>query len=270
MTVEFICKGGAGGEATIDVELRTEFPGIGGMINTYQAVVVANRYEYNSTSKIGHRIFLKHAVIKKLEDYFFVKGHYNFAHVTRPLGSTDTAYIYEWAFGSEGFCWEYYGDEAMNWYPKQLADWGTFVGLFGKAGIDLQYDCTDSDNGKISKNIIHQLGDTSSVSESNLNRLWKRIDFGTSSIKINYEELEKFLADNKSDIELTLKPQRYTFLRLAAKYLNSLGEISPREKGQLEVLTLDYRLSTLSHLNQRGIGDSSKGITTVCSDQETL
>jgi len=40
-------------------------------------------------------MFLRHTLIKKLEDYFFKKGHYRYAHVTRPLGSTERAYIYE-------------------------------------------------------------------------------------------------------------------------------------------------------------------------------
>lgn len=270
MGVEFICKGGSGGEATIDVELRTEFPGIGGTVNTYQAVVVANRHEYSKAPKTGHNIFLKHALIKKLEDYFFVKGYYNFAHVTRPLGSTDISYIYEWAFGNEGFSWEFFEEENYNWYPRQLDDWSTVVGLFSSAGVAISHDCTDADDGRMAKNIIHQLGEPTSVSESRINRLWKRIDFGASSISIDYGKLQKFLKENKKDLEDALKPQRYKFLRLAAKYLSNGGKIPPREKGKLEMLVLDYRLSTLSHLNKRGIGDSAKGVTTKYSDKETL
>lgn len=270
MAVEFICKGGAGGEASIDVELRTEFPGIGGLIETYQGVVVANREEYNKSPKSGHKLFLKHAVIKKIEDYFFVKGKYNFAHITRPLGSTDNFYVYEWAFGSEGFCWEYFDEETYNWYMRQLDDWSAVSNCFNTTGIDIGDDCTDAMDGRISKNIIHQLGEPIIITEPKINRLWKRIDFGTSSINIDYKQLEKFLTDNRQDLEAALKPKRYDFLVLATKYLMNNGEIPPRDKGKLEILTLDYRLSTLSHLNQRGIGDAAKEITSKGSEIETL
>ena len=47
MTVEYICEGGHGSEATIEVQLRTEFPGIGGTISTYQAIPVAWRKEHH-------------------------------------------------------------------------------------------------------------------------------------------------------------------------------------------------------------------------------
>jgi len=39
--VEFIHDGGTGTEARVEVELRTMFLGIGGTIDTYQAIAVA-------------------------------------------------------------------------------------------------------------------------------------------------------------------------------------------------------------------------------------
>jgi hypothetical protein len=93
--VEFIHKEGTGSEARADVELRTKFPRIGGTIDTYQGTAVARRNEFNTAPNVDHEMFLRHTLIKKLEDYFFKKGHYRYAHVTRPLGSTERAYIYE-------------------------------------------------------------------------------------------------------------------------------------------------------------------------------
>lgn len=265
MTVEFICNGGSGGEATIDIELRDEFPGIGGLIKTTQSVAVAYRKHYSqNVIKAGHEMFLKHSIIKKLEDYFFAKGRYNYAHITRPLGSTKEGYIYEWAFGSDAFPW-FYTDEDYNQLPVQLDDWSPFIAAFAEAGIDLQMDCTDADDGRISKNIVHQLN-IYNVNPQSLNRLWKRIDLDTRSIGLNYEKLEAFLQANEQDISEVLKPERYKLMWLGCKHLHS-NNLTDREKGNLEVLVLDYRTSTLSHLNKRGVGDHKLGIHIVSSDE---
>jgi hypothetical protein len=111
--VEFIYEGGTGSEAHVDVELRTRFPGVGGTIDTYQAIAVAHRNEFSVAPGIGHEMFLRHTLIKKLEDYFFKKGLYKYAHVWRPLGSTDRAYTYEWAFGRDGFPWSYLSETVI-------------------------------------------------------------------------------------------------------------------------------------------------------------
>jgi hypothetical protein len=52
-------------------------------------------------------MFLRHTLIKKLEDYFFKKGYYRYAYVTRPFAPPEKAYIYERAFGRDGFPWSY-------------------------------------------------------------------------------------------------------------------------------------------------------------------
>ena len=66
--VLYVCEGGSGDEANITVQLRTKFPGIGGAIFTYQALPVAFRTDFDYSPQCGHRIFYKHAVIKKLEE----------------------------------------------------------------------------------------------------------------------------------------------------------------------------------------------------------
>ena len=152
--VEFIHEGGTGSEARVDVELRTKFPGIGGTIDTYQAIAVARRNEFSNAPDVGHEMFLRHMLIKKLEDYFFKKGFYKYAHVTRPLGSTERAYIYEWAFGRDGFPWSYLNDDGDSVFVR-LDDWDVFSGIFLEAGIDLHSDCANPDNGALSQNIVH-------------------------------------------------------------------------------------------------------------------
>jgi hypothetical protein len=246
--VEYICEGGFGSEAHIDVHLRREYPGIGGTIFTYQSLAAALRTEYNRSSHSGHRMFFKHAVIKKLEDYFFKKGAYGYAHVTRPLGSTDESYIYEWAFGTDGFPWEYVERDGQR-SSVQLDEWDRFTSVFYTSGIDMSLDCTDPDDGRVSKNIVHQLTRPYAF-QPTLNRIWKRVDFGERSVRIDYDKLSKYLAGNE-DLRTTLKIGRFEFLELACKYLT--GSLSEKETGRLEQLALDYRLSTLSHLNTRGV-----------------
>jgi len=250
MGVKYIGKGGQGSEADIEIELRTEFPGIGGTIYTYQAIPTALRREFNLRPNVGHRGFLKHAILKKLEDYFFIKGKYGYAHITRPLGSTEEAYIYEWAFGLDGFPW-YYADEQGE-VPIDLDEWDRFLEVFREAGIDLQRDCTDSDDGRISQNIVHELHGIHSL-RSQLNCLWKRIDFGDRSVRIDYERLARFLKEKEHELRETLSYGRYELIELALRYLVEGEGIGERALGRLEVLALDYRLSTLRHLNARGV-----------------
>lgn len=247
--VEFICEGGFGSEAKCDLELRREFPGIGGTIYTYQSLPAALRTEFNNSRNSVHRMFLKHALIKKLEDYFFRRGEYMFAHVTRPLGSTDESYIYEWAFGEGNFPWEY-SDYDSGRIPIELEEWDRFLAVFNNAGIDLSVDCTDPDNGLISKNLIHQMF-RPYKSSPKLNCMWKRIDFGESSIRIDYDRLSHFIATESTRMHTSLTVQRYEFLNMACKYL--MYKCNEREIGRLEQLTLDYRMSTLSHLNTIGV-----------------
>ncbi len=270
MTVEYICEGGYGSEARIIVELRTEFPGIGGIIKTQQAVAVARRIEFNKTKKCGHKRFLTHSLLKKIEDYFFAKGVYKFAHICRPLGSTNDSYIYEWAFGRDGFPWYVY-DEKGNQVLVKLDDWNEFISAFNKVGINLSIDCTDSLDGKLSKNIVHQLYLDNVFKIKKLNRLWKRIDFGYKSIKIDYDAVKKFLIENEEDLRKTLKSKRYDLLFLILEYLENDGKISERKKGKLEVLVFDYRMSTLEHLNKKGLGDNEPlTVTTKPGKKDTI
>ena len=245
---QYICEGGVGGEACIEVQLRREFPGIGGVLYTYQSLAVALRKEESGTSGCGHRAFLRHAFIKTLEDYFLIKDVYGYAHITNPLGSTAEGYIYEWAFGIEGFSWDFVeGDGRKS--PIQLEEWEQFISAFTGAGIEMDIDCTNPDNGRISQNVVHQLA-MPYTSHRKLNQMWKRIDFGERSIKFDYDRLERYLADNQ-ETKATLKG-RFDFLQMALRYLT--GNLKAGEEKRFEQLTLAYRSSTLSQLSPGGFG----------------
>ena len=254
--VEFIHEGGVGSEARVDIELRTRFPGIGGTIDTYQAIAVARRNEFSRAPGIGHEMFLRHTLIKKLEDYFFKRGFYRYAHITRPLGSTDRTYIYEWAFGHDGFPWSYL-NEGGDSISVRLDDWDAFSSIFLEAGVDLESDCANPDNGSLSQNIVHQLHLGANASRPILNRLWKRIDFGPRSIKLDYDRLLDYLRKNELDIRETLRFGRYDMMVLGCKYLVKQHSMDLKERERLNMLLLDYRLSTLAFINARGVGERS-------------
>ena len=260
--VEFIYEGGSGSEAHVRVELRTEFPGIGGTIITREGVVAARREEYNLVPKSGHRMFLRHAIIKKLDDYFYRKGVYVFAHAPRPLGSISRtgerpyeAYLYEWAYGSEGFPWEWVGRGGVR-RPIRLRDWDHFVESFSSAGIDLGKDCTASDDATISQNVIHQ-HPRPDPERLELSSLWKRIDFGFRSIQIDFDRLERFLHDRQEDLVNVLRSERYEMLLLSFEYLTRGPEgMRELDVGRLEVLVGEYRRASLT---QYAIGSDPSG-----------
>ncbi len=269
-----IGHGGSGSEANIFVELRTMFPGIGGTIITQQAVVVALREEYSKAAKIGHKMFLRNTIIKKIEDYFHRKGVYKFAHIPRPLGSISKigknpyeAYIYEWAFGSDGFAWGYTDPERGFVFVK-MRDWNEFGSAFSQAGINLTVDCTDADDGRICQNVVHQFYNLNKDSE--LNPLWKRIDFGPLSIRINYEKLAKFLHDKEKDLRRVLRSERYEMMVLAFKYLTDFQKMDRLDIGRLDALIGGYRLSSLRHHISRGTGTVDRSVVHIESRDQSL
>jgi len=249
--IEYIGHGGVGSEANIQVELRTVFPGIGGTLRTNEGVVAALREEFNNTPKAGHRMFIRHVTIKKLEDFFYRTGVYVFAHIPRPLGSISRqgtvpceAYLYEWVFGTEGFPWKVAHPDG-EWHDVHLRDWDDFVTHFRAIGLDLGRDCADPDDVRVSKNIIHQYASFQSGHEE-MSSLWKRIDFGARSVGFDLDKLARFLHDNKQKLIAVLRSERYEMLVLGLEYLASTGQMKEIDIGRLEVLLGDFRRATLT------------------------
>lgn len=270
--VEPIREAGAGGEARIIVELRTRFPGLGGTILTQEGVAAALRIEYNQAPLVGHEMFIRHLIAKKLDDHFYRSGVYVFAHIPRVLGSISLgerepreAYLYEWAFGSDGFSWLEPGTND----PVILHDWNPFVGCFAGAGVDLGYDTTDPDDGRVSQNVVHQYPE--SLLSGEMCSLWKRIDFGFHSIRIDLDRLSAFVHDQKAKLMTTLRYERCEMLRLAVAYLRHRKykePISDHDLGRLEQLICEFRRSSLSHY-AFAFG-SDKGDVQLTGESQTL
>jgi hypothetical protein len=249
-----------GGEAQVVIQLRNSFPGIGGTIKTTKGVLSAYRSPFSKSPKDGHRIFLKHMVIKKLEDLFQRTGEYNFSHVPKPMGSFSDrehgieGYLYEYARGEDAFPWALQNASEPMDTRLILKDWGKFTSRFLDAGIDLTADITDSDNSNISKNIIHEF--------PRLNRgdyeyscIWKRIDYGYNSIGFDYDKTIDYILRYRGKIQKALTFKRVEMLLLALEYLKSQDKMPQYDIGRLDALVGDYRRSSLQHLTSRGRGE---------------
>jgi len=245
MIIREVGEGGAGGEARVKIHYRNIFYGMGGTVILQQPIVAAWREEFNQVPGMGKKIFLKHLILKKLDDYFTRTGRYIYPHVTRPLGSVEIntaligGYWYQWTKGQETFPWEFPKADG-NREVVCLEEWGVFIVCFEEAGINLSSDVSDPDNGLISQNIIHELY---KPPLADLNFCWKRIDFGAGSMRIDFDKLLKFFELNTASLGEVLRPERLALIVLAAKYLS---EKTPKEGSQeLDQLIGDYRLSTL-------------------------
>src|SRR3989344_6428322 len=257
--VRDIGPGGTGGEADVFIQIRNLFPGIGGTIRTKQAAYVALRKEFNTAPHTGDRTFLRHLIMKKLDDFFCRSGLYLAPHVTRPFGSVsnsgnnnEEASVYEWVWGEDGLpCTSYTANDERE--MVKLDEWSKFVSAFGSAGVSMEADITDPDNGWISKNIIHQHLEKD---KSSLNLCWYRIDLGSSSLPIDFKLLARFLEDQARLLKQLLGANRFKLLELAHKGLSGEISLTGREWGGFEVLIQEYRKSTLRHLGPEIVNDN--------------
>jgi hypothetical protein len=242
---EIAVAGGEGSEAIVWIQLRKEFPGLGGTIRTHEGVAAALRIEKDPAPLKGHQSFLRHMIVKKLDDYFYRSGDYVFSHVPRVFGSISKpgkeAYLYEWAFGSDGFPWyQQEGYDLIN-----LREWNGFKGCFNEAGVDVGGDTADPNDGRVSQNIVHQY--PYYTSPGAMCSLWKRIDFGYRSIPIDYGRLRDFLRKRRARLLRRLRCDRYEMVCLAVEYLKQPDAIDSYALGRLEQLIAEYRASSLRH-----------------------
>lgn len=103
---------------------------------------------------------------------------------------------------------------------------------------------------------MHQLHLGANASQPTLNSLWSRIDFGPRSIRLDYERLLERLKENEQDVRETLRVGSYDMM-MTCRYLLNRGHVDLKERERLEMLVLDYRLSTLAYISARGVDDGS-------------
>ena len=274
--IETICDADVGGEALVYLQLRNVFPGPGGSITTEQDIATAFRVpngrpalEMIESDNITYdlqedrnqaslRFFLKHVILKKLDDFFFRSGVYGYAHIPRPLGCTsDGACLYEWVYGNEGAPYDYI-DSEFNRHPLHFDEQFTAFGAFRQCGIDISRDISDQDRGMIKNIIIEESGLGSNPQK--VSCLWKRIDFGPRSIGFNLELLEHFLDENSSRLVTHLGAERFEMIVLATRYLSASDNMTEQEHARLFDLLGDYRISTTRHMGVEAISPLDRSL----------
>lgn len=275
--VDYIGRADVGGEAKIREELRTRVPGLGGTIKTDEGVQVAFRMQKSISPplKEGHRMLLRHTILKKLDDLFLRTGRYESAHVTRPFSSISKpagqpcpefcgelcgqhretmqerhceAYLYEWAKGTDNIAVEEFrkdDDGEYRYHNFKTLDFNECCSCFFSVGINFLHDLTQDDDARMGKNIVHQ--DDEPFDGGFLRSpFWKRIDFGVDSLPIQWDILVRFLHDKRRYLVKKLRAERYEMMRLAVMFLNERERITEREIGILETLVGDYRRASMT------------------------
>ncbi|NIQ38950.1 MAG: hypothetical protein GTN81_10220 [Proteobacteria bacterium] len=104
------------------MELRTEFPGIGGTIITHEAVACALREEYSPSPKSAHRLFLRDTILKKLEDYFHRRG-FGVGETVEVHMGRGTDFLTSIYGGVHHFRWAEDGEEPETWILCGQTSW---------------------------------------------------------------------------------------------------------------------------------------------------
>jgi len=227
--------------SSIDLEIRPNFPCIDGCIYTKQELLVAKYTQKTNTLDAGFEAFLRHLIIKKLDDAFITQKKYFYPHITRPFGSEQQSYFYEWAFGSE-LC----PKNLLN--GKSLDDWFEFIMYFDEAGIDMHSKITFIND--FAKQIIVKQPKFTDFNKNYISRLWQRVNLQEESVTIDFKKLLKYFEINERWLKIHIKENRFQTLLLAIKYLTN--DIKDNELFILKQGIRNYRASTLRHVNYRG------------------
>lgn len=267
--VETICEAGFGGEARVFLQLRNVFPGPGGVVKTDQDIAVGFRVPNgvdtdgildagdvqfqieDIRSKRAFILFLKNAVLKKLDDYFFRSDVYKYPHIPRPLGCTpDGAHVYEWVFGIESIPLTFHDYQYDIEIPLSLDEESLAGAYFLKAGIDITRDTVESEQ-LYRKNIIVEESGLPNL-PSKVSCLWKRIDFG-NSIGFDFDRLSEFLEKEKEKLIAHLGADRFEMLSVSSEFLSSPSDPQFPKMERLFELLWDYRLRTAHHMGVESI-----------------
>ena len=230
---------GTGGEASAYTNTLDLGTLIGGSLHHNGGIQVVYRVSGDS----GHSLLpnlkavyevsgdAEHSFLRNLAaailDAAFVNGRkYTHRHIPSPIGLSDLAglppdgYIYEYVAGSEGFPWEFDRQKIT------LGEWFQFSSAFVATGIPITHDTADTDDGRISKNIIMQSYTIDDLIKVTLPSNWGRIDFGFSSCPVSWEKFGAYLTNHKEELKLLLGSMGDVLL---LAYNAGRGQLTPKE-----------------------------------------
>ncbi|RIL11129.1 MAG: hypothetical protein DCC75_02995 [Proteobacteria bacterium] len=248
----------------LDIELRRTFPCVDGTIVTQQELAVAKITRHlDPDPNSGFKLFLRHFIIKKIENALIAMGKYNYPHIARPLGAEGRSYIYEWAFGAERCPFEFIKAQHPSNRSEGLDDWFEFVAFFAEAGIDMQSGVRPIEKAgqpglHFAKQIIVRQPEGTS-DQKYLTRMWKRVNFHENVTPIDYDRLRRFILVRADELIANSTPGRFEAMLLAVKYLDGRG-ITLKDCRALKERIHDYRLSALTHLDHFGFGAAHYGL----------
>ena len=250
---------------SLDLEIRSGFKSIDGVIYTLQEIPVAKlSLSHGNTFYSGFDHFARHFLVKKLEDAFISAGYYSYPHITRPLGSENNSYYCEWTFGHSRCPKELILlEEPSVKGEKGLDDWYEFYSFFAEAGIDMKNKMSYVKKSAANETLyVEQILVEQPIPADNpkyISRLWKRIEFNENTTPMDFQVLEKYMKEKENFLRSNLSPNRYEAMIIMIKYL--LGDATMDEYEQLKNAINDYRISTLRHLNYTGFGLPPEGFT---------
>ena len=244
-------------DSSIFLEIRSGFNSFDKPIYTMQEFPVARFVWYKGHPFfVGSELFTKHFLFKKLEDAFISQGRYLSPHIPRPLGAEGNSYYYEWIHGKALCSRKLIELDRPSTKNTGIDDWFDFCRHFLDAGIDMktkmQYHESKDYPGVEFCNQIIVSEPVNDPNPSHISRMWKRVGFDKTKTIIDFTRFEEYLIAEKKCLTANLTEGRYETMLLAVKYLKN--DISNKEFTRFRTLMLDYRLSTLRHLNYNGFG----------------
>ena len=244
-------------DSAIFLEIRSGFNSFDKPIYTMQEFPVARFVWYKGHPFFsGSELFAKHFLFKKLDDVFISQGRYSVSHIPRPLGAEGQSYYYEWIHGRAVCSRKLIEKDRPSTKDEGIDDWYDFCRYFADAGIDMksgmEYRSYKENPGVEYSNQIIVSEPVNTPAPIHISRMWKRVGFDETKTFIDFPCLEKYLKSEKENLESHLSSGRYETMILAVKFLQN--NITDTEFGRFRSLILDYRMSTLRHLNYNGFG----------------
>jgi 6-phosphofructokinase/ubiquinone/menaquinone biosynthesis C-methylase UbiE/poly-beta-hydroxyalkanoate depolymerase/phosphoglycolate phosphatase-like HAD superfamily hydrolase/DNA-directed RNA polymerase specialized sigma subunit len=179
-------------------------------------------------SSPGLDMFLRHVILKIMDDYFLKEGIYTVNHISLPLGYFKNSYYYLFTEGSEGWPTVLIdmNSPVYSKTPVMMEEYHAFKGYLYCWGFDI-WDIVDSD-GDGGKNIIHRDWNISRLYETfQLSKDWVLIDL--DGLTFNKEKFFQSAGKIKGESKRHLDWQ-YELLMLAAGYIGTYPKTLLREK----------------------------------------
>ncbi|MEI6831245.1 MAG: 6-phosphofructokinase, partial [Candidatus Omnitrophota bacterium] len=167
----------------------------------------------------GLDMFLRHVILRIMDDYFLKEKIYTVNHIPLPLGYFGNQYYYVFVEGSEGWPTVLIDLDSPDYRKASvmMEEYHVFKGQLYSWGFDI-WDIVETD-GDAGQNIIHRGWDISQLYETfQLSKDWVLIDL--DGLAFNKEKFFQAVKEIKGELKRDLDWQ-YELLMLAAGYIGT-------------------------------------------------